>query len=247
MKAELERIRDQLKCSLNMGGLKGAAEWAVGELDRLLAGAQNDYDAVRARVLFLEDAISGWAEAIQFSDLSVEAGYGDEMKSALAAAPTVKTERVEDFEVFWNSELRDELRKSCARGWAELIWKAATAAARFNFAHEASLSAAGSAVEEVASRDHDPINAPYLMFCLNKWWPCSERQLNAARDRNYPIIDLSARQPAPERVSVPKLAGLQSVNHQLGIVALSFKSSEQTQEAVRELRALLSSHGRGEA
>lgn len=37
MKTELERIRDQLKCSLNMGGLKGSAEWAVGEIDRLLA------------------------------------------------------------------------------------------------------------------------------------------------------------------------------------------------------------------
>lgn len=36
MKTELERIRDQLKCSLNMGGLKGSAEWVVGEIDRLL-------------------------------------------------------------------------------------------------------------------------------------------------------------------------------------------------------------------
>lgn len=52
--------------------------------------------------------------------------------------------------------------------------------------------------------------------------------------------ELSAQQSAPERVSVPQLAGLQSVNHQLGIVALSFKNSEQTQAAVKELRALLS-------
>lgn len=65
------------------------------------------------------------------------------------AAPAVKAEQVHDFDVFWNSELREELRKSCARGWAELIWKAATAAARFNFAYDASLPAAGLAVEEV--------------------------------------------------------------------------------------------------
>lgn len=32
----LERMRDQLKCSLNMGGLKGSAEWAVNELDKML-------------------------------------------------------------------------------------------------------------------------------------------------------------------------------------------------------------------
>lgn len=37
MKNELQRIRDNLKCALNMGGLKGSAEWAVEELDRLLS------------------------------------------------------------------------------------------------------------------------------------------------------------------------------------------------------------------
>lgn len=46
-------------------------------------------------------------------------------------------------------------------------------------------------------------------------------------------------------VRVPKLAGLQSVSHQLGIVALSFKNSEQTQEAVRYLRALLAQAEQG--
>lgn len=38
----------------------------------------------------------------------------------------------------------------------------------------------------------DPIGTPYLMFCLGKWWPCSERQLNAAKGRNYPVIDLAS-------------------------------------------------------
>lgn len=54
------------------------------------------------------------------------------------------------------------------------------------------------------------------------------------------LLEQTAPQPEQSgHVSVPKLAGLQSLNHQLGIVALSFKSSEQTQQAVRELRALL--------
>lgn len=81
------------------------------------------------------------------------------------AAPTVKAEQVHDFDVFWNSELREELRKSCARGWAELIWKAATAAARFNFAYDASLPAAGSAVQAKALRAYDqPVRVAIKML-----------------------------------------------------------------------------------
>lgn len=41
----LERMRDQLKCSLNMGGLRGSAEWAVNELDKMLS-ADNESSGV---------------------------------------------------------------------------------------------------------------------------------------------------------------------------------------------------------
>lgn len=34
---ELQALRDNLACALNMGGVKDAAAWAVDELDRLLA------------------------------------------------------------------------------------------------------------------------------------------------------------------------------------------------------------------
>ncbi len=36
----------------------------------------------------------------------------------------------EEFEAWWNLPAQSELRKSCARGWAELIWKASRAALR---------------------------------------------------------------------------------------------------------------------
>ncbi len=34
----------------------------------------------------------------------------------------------EEFEAWWNLPAQSELRKSCARGWAEVIWKASRAA-----------------------------------------------------------------------------------------------------------------------
>lgn len=34
----------------------------------------------------------------------------------------------EEFEAWWNSPAQWELRKSCARGWAEVIWRASRAA-----------------------------------------------------------------------------------------------------------------------
>lgn len=40
------------------------------------------------------------------------------------------------------------------------------------------------------SGEQEPITAPYLMYCLGSWWPCEERQVNAAVDRNYPLINL---------------------------------------------------------
>lgn len=36
----------------------------------------------------------------------------------------------DEFEAWWNLPAQSELRKSCARGWAELIWKASRAALR---------------------------------------------------------------------------------------------------------------------
>ena len=34
----------------------------------------------------------------------------------------------EEFEAWWSSPAQWELRKSCARGWAEVIWRASRAA-----------------------------------------------------------------------------------------------------------------------
>lgn len=34
----------------------------------------------------------------------------------------------EEFEAWWSSPAQSELRKSCARGWAEVIWQASRAA-----------------------------------------------------------------------------------------------------------------------
>lgn len=84
---------------------------------------------------------------------------------------------------------------------------------------------------------------------IDSWNASMEKIIGKQPDYRWASLEtlraaLSAQLSAPERVSVPKLAGLKSVNHQLGIVALSFKSSEQTQEAVRELRALLASHAK---
>ncbi len=36
----------------------------------------------------------------------------------------------EEFEAWWSSPAQSELRKSCARGWAEVIWQASRAALR---------------------------------------------------------------------------------------------------------------------
>ncbi|MBG3901744.1 hypothetical protein DY963_19440 [Pseudomonas aeruginosa] len=36
----------------------------------------------------------------------------------------------EEFEAWWNLPAQSELRKSCASGWAEVIWKASRAALR---------------------------------------------------------------------------------------------------------------------
>ncbi|MFU5998850.1 hypothetical protein ACM7QE_09430 [Pseudomonas aeruginosa] len=36
----------------------------------------------------------------------------------------------DEFEAWWNLPAQSELRKSCARGWAEVIWKASRAALR---------------------------------------------------------------------------------------------------------------------
>ncbi|MDI4088424.1 hypothetical protein QK428_03665 [Pseudomonas aeruginosa] len=36
----------------------------------------------------------------------------------------------DEFEAWWNLPAQSELRKSCTRGWAEVIWKASRAALR---------------------------------------------------------------------------------------------------------------------
>ncbi|MFK0963927.1 hypothetical protein ACIUYB_13835, partial [Pseudomonas aeruginosa] len=36
----------------------------------------------------------------------------------------------EEFEAWWNLPAQSELRKSCARGWAEVIWQVSRAALR---------------------------------------------------------------------------------------------------------------------
>lgn len=88
MKAELERIRDQLKCSLNMGGLKGSAEWVVGEIDRLLGGLPVGVPDGEWVMHMLEDRWPDSGERVE-----VEA-FADWLREVLAA-PTVKAEQVQ--------------------------------------------------------------------------------------------------------------------------------------------------------
>ena len=45
----------------------------------------------------------------------------------------------EEFEAWWNLPAQSELRKSCARGWAEVIWKASRAALRVELPERAVL------------------------------------------------------------------------------------------------------------
>lgn len=42
----------------------------------------------------------------------------------------------EEFEAWWNLPAQSELRKSCARGWAEVIWQASRAALRVELPSE---------------------------------------------------------------------------------------------------------------
>nr|EIU2568401.1 hypothetical protein [Pseudomonas aeruginosa]EKG7550701.1 hypothetical protein [Pseudomonas aeruginosa] len=45
----------------------------------------------------------------------------------------------EEFEAWWNLPAQSELRKSCARGWAEVIWKASRAALKVELPERAVL------------------------------------------------------------------------------------------------------------
>lgn len=253
MKNELERIRDQLKCSLNMVGLKGSAEWAVGELDRL-AGMRDDYEAMRARILFLENAIREWAEVIQFSDLSTALGHDEEMKSVLAA-PTVKAEQAQCEECGGNGAGGDH-EDDCAAP---------------------SLPAAGSAVDRVVATaperiyliigDDCPRDADFSELGEVAW--CEEE---AEQGIEYVRATLSAQQSAPERVSVPVellealLAHIEESTcthdntHRGGAIweicddcgaqwadDRGGKPVFKWPDCVEETRAILASHGRGEA
>lgn len=66
--ADLERIRDELKCALNMGGLRQAAEWAVAELDAAADNAQK----MRDQIDHLESLRPHWAKGYSSDSVAAQ-------------------------------------------------------------------------------------------------------------------------------------------------------------------------------
>lgn len=93
MKNELQRIRDNLKCALNMGGLRDSAEWTVGELDRLMGslpvGVPDGYAIVPVEPT--PEMLAEIHLVESFTGTALRARY----RAMLAAAPTVKAEQVQ--------------------------------------------------------------------------------------------------------------------------------------------------------
>lgn len=85
---ELKRVRDNLACALNMGGVQDAARWTIDELDRLLAepvragvpevtGIGRDADHPRALVLYLrtepsDDSVRAIQDALRAPAVKAE-------------------------------------------------------------------------------------------------------------------------------------------------------------------------------
>lgn len=238
MKNELQRIRDQLKCSLNMGGLKGSAEWAVGKLDRLLAGVPDV--SVMARVLSDRSA-----DACNIDRTDNWAMYGQEYiedVQAMLAAPTVKAEQ----DGMCNAD-NPAARCICREEFGERVCAP-------------SLPADGSAVETTGEQRYrvEPRGKGFWPYCVkagdgerelyfghNKDCDRVSAELATAFEDGKYITALSAQQSACERVSVPVWL-VESAANNLQLHAE--ESSHPGQYAlIAELRAILASHGRGEA
>lgn len=183
------------------------------------------------------------------------------------------------FEAFWHDESSAELRKSCARGWAQYIWKARAslplgvpdvsgigrdadhpravvlylrseptdddirAIQEALRAPAAQPAAEQSAPGEVVQLGSDAWMALHLLDRLNVDADDDMRVQQVEEIIRRMNAQLAARDAG--EVLVPSLDGLCGVNHQLGMVALHSKSTEQTQAAVKELRAPLAQRERG--
>ncbi|HHN0102454.1 TPA: hypothetical protein ACRMJF_002333 [Pseudomonas aeruginosa] len=71
----------------------------------------------------------------------------------------------EEFEAWWNLPAQSELRKSCARGWAEVIWQASRAALRVELPERATRNPYAGNTQGYVATEHwnDGFND-----CLNR-------------------------------------------------------------------------------
>ncbi|BGD48119.1 hypothetical protein [Pseudomonas aeruginosa] len=81
----------------------------------------------------------------------------------------------DEFEAWWNLPAQSELRKSCARGWAEVIWKASRAALRvedeidrLKAENEELRGALQAVVDDPAWRSNDNTLWPKIIKALGK-------------------------------------------------------------------------------
>lgn len=234
----LERIRDQLKCSLNMGGLKGSAEWAVGALDRLIAERaslpvgvpdvsvlQRLLDDVRD-VRSADDVAFGWYEAVE--------------RICAPAAPTIKAEQVDCLYCQGHGDVT-RVSGQTAESYSEHNEECPECQGT-GLSH--SLPAAGSAGEEVEVVAYlfiKPDGKLSMDAVRHKPGQAAEPVMTVAQHERI-VAALSAQQSAPDRVSVPVELLREALSG-----ALQGPTLHSMIEAKRQLRALLASHGRGEA
>lgn len=236
MKNELLAMRDNLKCALNMGGLREAAEWTVSELERLASLPVGVPDGWRlVPVEPTPEIIRAMMDNVR--DVSgVLAGFTNAYRAMLAAAPTVKAEQVDDLDTDRVAVCGCRIANTPKLGGNTVILCAT---------HEPpSLPAAGSAVEEVEVVAHFqiPTGGSYAGERFTRIGPVPECP---AANRTYdPLMTVAQH----ERI-VAALSAQQSAQHVSARQARSIKLLDMALENhgawlkhdpfLIELRALL--------
>lgn len=257
----LERIRDNLKCSLNMGGLRDAAQWTIEELDRLMVslpvGVPDGYALVPVEPTpeMLAATTTSKHAALRAEVMRM---MREDYRAMLAAAPTVKAEQVrysvEDLQqeglnagLQYVRESDDHYVTGTTEQALEFIRNMIGVDIRLTDA-DPSLPAAGSDVEEVEVVAHFqiPTGGSYAGERFPRLGPVPEtpaanrtyEPLMTVAQHNRIVAALSAQQSAPDRVSVP-VELLERVT--------TWREGDEGDSGRSELRALLDSIGRGEA
>ncbi|MGK9045871.1 hypothetical protein KXR63_00730 [Stutzerimonas chloritidismutans] len=169
-KAEVERLRGLLRCARTQLEDSGISNVLRGQIDAALsrqAGPAETTEAYTAR------------------DMATAAAQGFRDGQAAVEQAPAQDERG-DFFQWWNSELRAELRRSCAESWAYCIWKASDANTRYNVAFHLSeieqteqqpeQSGLIKALEYYANGDH------LLLADPDAWDTCSGEPQNFLHD-----------------------------------------------------------------